>query len=516
MDVVSDLVPTALTWCPVWWGGAVAMSLAEVLQLDSVRHAGPEVLVGADLLDRPVRWVHTSELAEAAFLLRGGELLLTTGLGISGRGAVGEAAYVAALAERGVAALALELGWTFPEAPQSLVAACRAHGLPLLVLRSVVPFVDITEEVQTALLARSSAVTGRARDVRQALADALLSGSGPAGIVDVLAGLVGAPVQVLTADGALVAAAGSSGVGRRSRPVARRDIVLLERHWGQVVVLPPGRADDPDVMAALTHGAEVLGLALLRSAAGGDLDERRRQLVEDVRAGRGTVSDWVGRSRVLGLVFAAESRCLGLVVTELGAADLAVCARAVAGAFPPGTALVAEVGHQLLAVVAGSAASAAARAVLAAVDAAGARSARVAVGPVVGRLYDVGRSMTQAERAVRCIPDGERFVLAATVTARLLLAEVVDDPLAGELVRQEIGALLAHDAERGTRLVETLQAYLAHGSSKGRAADSLGVRRQTLYARLARIAELIGDVEAPDRHLPLVVAIAVSRSSLAL
>src|SRR3954453_11172302 len=124
------------------------LTLREVLALDALQRAAPEILVGAGLLDRPVRWVHTSELAEAAYLLKGGELLLTTGLGITGRGAVGEAAYVAALAGRGgggpyagalagggVAALALERGWSFPEAPPALVDACREHTLPLLVLR---------------------------------------------------------------------------------------------------------------------------------------------------------------------------------------------------------------------------------------------------------------------------------------------------------------------------------------------------------------------------------------------
>src|SRR3954453_13031214 len=130
------------------------MTLAEVLALDVFRRAGPEVVVGEGLLDRPVRWVHTSELAEAAYLLRGGELLLTTGLGITGRGAVGEAAYVAALADRGVAALALELGWTFPEAPRALIRACREHRLPLVVLREIVPFVEMTEQVQAAILER--------------------------------------------------------------------------------------------------------------------------------------------------------------------------------------------------------------------------------------------------------------------------------------------------------------------------------------------------------------------------
>src|SRR3954447_12742209 len=125
------------------------MTLGEVLRLEALRRAGPEVVVGAELLDRPVRWVHTSELAEAAYLLKGGELLLTTGLGIGGRGAVGEAAYVAALAEGGSAALALELGWPFPGVPGALVAACREHALPLVVLHEVVPFVEMTEQIQT-------------------------------------------------------------------------------------------------------------------------------------------------------------------------------------------------------------------------------------------------------------------------------------------------------------------------------------------------------------------------------
>src|SRR4051812_30024485 len=195
------------------------MTLAEVLALDVLRRADPQVVVGAELLDRPVRWVHTSELAEAAYLLRGGELLLTTGLGLGGRGAVGEAAYVAALAERGVAALALELGWTFPEAPPALVAACVAHRLPLVVLREVVPFVEITEEVQTALLERSAAGRRRDRDVREALTDALLEGAGPNELTALLAELAGAPVVVTTSDGALVASAGLDGDNaRRGRP----------------------------------------------------------------------------------------------------------------------------------------------------------------------------------------------------------------------------------------------------------------------------------------------------------
>jgi purine catabolism regulator len=40
------------------------------------------VVAGADRLGTPVRWVHAIELADVAHLLRGGELVLTTGIAL--------------------------------------------------------------------------------------------------------------------------------------------------------------------------------------------------------------------------------------------------------------------------------------------------------------------------------------------------------------------------------------------------------------------------------------------------
>lgn len=488
----------------------MTLTLAEVLALDVLRRADPQVVVGAELLDRPVRWVHTSELAEAAYLLKGGELLLTTGLGITGRGAVGEAAYVAALAARGVAALALELGWTFPEAPRALVDACGEHRLPLLVLREVVPFVEITEQVQTTILERAAGTVRRGRDVRQVLTDALLDGAGPQELTEVLSDLLAAPVVVTTADGALVAAAGAAGSGRRGRPVARRDVVLLDRHWGHVAVLAPAHADDPLVPAACGYGAEALGLALLRSAAGADLDVRRRQLVDDLIERRWRAAgELVARARLLGLPFTAEGGYAALIVTDLPAADPDIVVRAVAGALAPGTALVADVGEDVVAVVRTSAVTEAARAVLRALDAFQPECARVVAGTVVGRLEDVDRSIARARAAQALTAGGDRVVSAAGMTARLLLAGVSDGPLAHHLVREEIGPLADYDAAHGSQLVCTLRIYLAHASSKVQTAQALRLRRQTLYGRLQRIKELIGDISAPHRHTALILALAL-------
>src|ERR1017187_1389455 len=109
-------------------------TVAEILALDPVRRGEPKVVAGADRLDTPVRWVHVIELARAAHLLRGGELVLSTGIALPGDPA-GLTRYVADLVSVGVSALAVELGSRYVHAlPAALVAAAAGHGLPLIVL----------------------------------------------------------------------------------------------------------------------------------------------------------------------------------------------------------------------------------------------------------------------------------------------------------------------------------------------------------------------------------------------
>jgi purine catabolism regulator len=491
----------------------MSLSLREVLELELVRRTRPELLHGQHLLDRPVRWVHTSELAEAAYLLKGGELLLTTGQGLFGRGAVGEAAFVGALAERGVTALALELGWTYSAAPEAMVAAAREHDLPLLVLHEIIPFVEITEQVQTALLESRAASAHRDRTLRERLTDALLDGAGPAELIDVLAAHLDAPVVLTAGDGSLGAAARREDGGRPARSVYRRDVLLLDRIWGRIAVYPPARAQDPAVRAAGEAGAEVLSLALLRSATAEDLAARRRKLIEDLVEGRTT--EQTGRAAiVLGPPFTADAACAALLVRGAEPDVLPFVVNAVEHALAPVAALVGALGTDVVVIAATTGAEELGATVLAAVDGVpGAARARVVVGPVVGGLAEVRRSVADARRAMDLavglrMPD--RCLSAGALTAQILLGEIAGQPHARRLVHDEIGPLLDHDHRLGTHLVETLRVYLAHGSNKVNTADALHIRRQTLYQRLARIGQLIGDVRVPRRHTGLVVALAVA------
>lgn len=131
-----------------------ALTLREVLTLDPVRASEPEILAGEGALDRPVRWVHSSEVYEGANFLDGGELLLTNGFGLTDTDAETRRRYVRELAARDAAGLAVEVGRSLPSMPDEVTDEARRLGLPLLALHRVVPFVRITEAANRAIVAR--------------------------------------------------------------------------------------------------------------------------------------------------------------------------------------------------------------------------------------------------------------------------------------------------------------------------------------------------------------------------
>jgi sugar diacid utilization regulator len=173
------------------------LTLREVLDLDEVRRGAPHVVAGPARLDVPVRWVHALELTDVGRLLRGGELVLSTGIALP-ESPSGLADYVASLAHVGIAGLAVELGRRYKDAlPPALVTEAEARSVPLIELRREVAFIEITEAVHTRiidelLLSRAAAtlalghlLTSRAesleRQAHRTLISALIERSSGAG-----------------------------------------------------------------------------------------------------------------------------------------------------------------------------------------------------------------------------------------------------------------------------------------------------------------------------------------------
>ena len=108
------------------------------------RALGPDLEPVTDLPipQAEVSGVHVSELTDPTPYLQGGELLLTTGMGLTGHEAQARA-YAARLARHGVAGLGLGLGPIHDAVPRTLVRACEAAGLALFVVPGPTPFLMV-------------------------------------------------------------------------------------------------------------------------------------------------------------------------------------------------------------------------------------------------------------------------------------------------------------------------------------------------------------------------------------
>ena len=96
------------------------VTVADVLSMPVLLAADPVVLAGTRGLQRQVRWVHSTELADIAPLLREGDLLLSTGIAMPGS-AKELAQYAESLAESWAAGLVIVLGRRWLALPQVLV-----------------------------------------------------------------------------------------------------------------------------------------------------------------------------------------------------------------------------------------------------------------------------------------------------------------------------------------------------------------------------------------------------------
>jgi PucR family transcriptional regulator, purine catabolism regulatory protein len=111
---------------------------------------GLELVSGEDSADAHVRWVHSTELPDPTPWLKGGELLLTTGLQLNGPKLQRE--LIERLADHDIAGLGFGTGFAHKRLPAALVAAARERAFPLFEVPYELPFIAITERAFTHLL----------------------------------------------------------------------------------------------------------------------------------------------------------------------------------------------------------------------------------------------------------------------------------------------------------------------------------------------------------------------------
>ena len=255
-----------------------------ILALDSVKVGSPRVVAGADGLDRPVRWVHSAEVPDIATLLRGGELVLTTGIGLPADDE-GLRTFIAGLADVEAAGLVVELGRRYgTSVPRVMAAAAEKSGLPLIELRKPTPFVRITEAVHALIVASQLAELRATEEIHQRFTELSVEGAEASEVVAQTAALAGAPVvlenlsrQVLAYDAAgerpALLLEGWEAASRRITPTGRTG---YDPDAGWLVTMVGARGQDwgrllvrfvPDDGAAGARPPTRLSILLERAAS---------------------------------------------------------------------------------------------------------------------------------------------------------------------------------------------------------------------------------------------------------
>ncbi|MFF2469736.1 PucR family transcriptional regulator [Streptomyces mirabilis] len=528
------------------------ITVQRALELPGLRSGLPEILAGADRLSRTVRWVHAGEVPNIASLLKGGELLLTTGYGLGTRPA-DQRAFVRTLAERGIAALVVELGPRFTRLPSALVETARSAGLPLVQLHREVPFVAVTEEIHTEIVNGHYALLQRAEEVHRRCTEALLGGGGIPQVLGILADFSGNPVFLETADGQLLYAAGAGSAGadplqvwegmrgqHKEEPPAGTTLVDVPGGGpgtgsvrARLVLLPVSAPVAPVHRIAAERAAGILAVVLMQARQEEELAARGRgDFLTDLAEGRIAAEDAPAQARVLG--FKPGNGPLLPVVMRLAdgpspGGGWAVLARAVAeelasvgvpvllgvrpveGRVPLLLGLRSE--SERAAVADRVAAALRAGVERAGMQRPGAQPPVVVVGVAGGWAAASAGLRHAAETATAAQGLTDRpWYDARRLDTDLLLWRLRDHPDLAAFVERAIGPLRDHDLRSKPPLLPTLETYLAHAGRKAETARELHLNRQTLYNRLARIGELLGtDLDDPQTVLALSLALRARR-----
>jgi PucR family transcriptional regulator, purine catabolism regulatory protein len=524
-------------------------SLGEVLAMDACRRARPQVVAGGDRLGTPVRWVHAMELTDVARLLRGGELVLSTGIALPDDERL-LAAYITELAEVGVAGLAVELGRRYAgQLPAALVTAAKQAGLPLIAFEAEVAFIEITEAVHARIIDAQLDELRVSERLHEMFTELSVAGASPDEIVRQAATLAGRPVILADlAHRVLAFSPGGADPGRllagfaaRSRSVRLPGRTAFDEasgwlvtpvgargeDWGRVILVcdgPPVPTDTVLIERAATTLA--LGRLLARHRESLERQAHRTLISGIIAQAHADPAEAAMRSRALGVPVDAR-QLLGLVLRigdHPGVPGISAHARVLEAADVLAEACRAERVPALVGTLddvrAGAMLSLAPGADADAVLTVLAGKARDRLGPVViaagaaaDSIKDVRRSFLEADQVAEVaagLGEARPFYRLPDLHLRGLMHLLREDARLQTFVERELGALLTH--ERGAELIEVLSALLAAGGNKAAAAKNSHLARPTFYDRLGRIERILGvSLDSAESRTSLHVALLAHR-----
>ncbi|MDR3664433.1 MAG: PucR family transcriptional regulator [Mycobacterium sp.] len=487
------------------------------------------LLGGAAGVGRAVNLVLTTELANPAEWLSGGELVLTTGIGLPAD-AAGRRRYLQLLAESGVSAVGFGTGLTFDAVPAELVTGADELGLALIEVPLRTPFAAVVQRVGSRIAALQYDAVLRASRAQPRITRAVAS-DGPRGVAAELGRALKAGVVVLDPYGTVIAshpgnlnvttvnlvrdsiepgAASGVRVLADGTTIAQQDIRVGGRSHGVIAVVSSAALSPVDHVL-LGHANSLLALDFEKPAR---LQETQRRLNEQafgllltgerdldpVWTQLRPATDSKGRIRVLVIDLEADAsfqshqrRIKAALVRALEAAGRQV--------------FVHCVDQRLTVLLPGTETAESAAGLLAELD----RSARKSARSGLSGAQPLARLAEAAGDARLAASVGERGGLPlefAALAGSALLSFGQSREVLVAFAAAVLTPVIDYDTQFGTELMKALRAFLEANGHWESAAAAIGVHRHTMRKRIETAESLLGcDLDIARVRAELLLAI---------
>ncbi|MCM3088318.1 PucR family transcriptional regulator ligand-binding domain-containing protein [Bhargavaea ginsengi] len=529
----------------------IELTVGDILQRESFRRA--KLAAGASGLSRKIRWSHILEVREFEALINGGELILTTGISMT-LDLDTQLDYIRRLDELGASALCIELGDPSREVAPEVIDLADRRGFPIIVFDKVIRFVDITQDLHTALINRHHKMISELDRLSGRFIELSLTSNGILKILQELHEYFRReaifiadrpapyfyPSEAKDSEAALRALVDSEGgleaCGRYVDTSAGRYASVPVRGpgqvWGRLFLGMDELLQDDFYFLILDRAGLAISQVLLRNRT---VEERKQNLedkvVRDLITGRRADPDTVravlparGRNmyyRIFSIRMPEKPPFPSQDLLEEELVQRALLIRSLFqrhGFFPAITS-----GENEMVVIAffiseeqQSRSASRFRPLIRDfrnLQPQQFEGSRFGIGKTYQDISDIRKAYRESEDVIRLQDEGiteSEFYEGLGIHRLLLLLK-----RSGELetyVDDYLGALLEHDARHDSRLFETLVVYLECGGVKKEASDRLFIVRQTLYHRIGKLEALLGsNFMDPANRLALEVAIQAYR-----
>jgi purine catabolism regulator len=513
-----------------------------------------EVVAGSRGLAKPIRWVHVLETAENGHFLNGGELILSTGFGF-GEAAGKRLAYLAEVIRRDAVGLCIELGPYIPRIPADMRELADHHDFPLIAFHQPVRFVDITLDLHEIIVNRQMQALRKLESYSRELQQLSLRAQGiprllqhlqstvqsqaffyplegtplylPAMAQSVQTELNGLLREVLPLQEPVQTASGVHAISDKKQLVYQQ-ITAMGHLLAYLGVVLYEREAEEFLLLLLDYTASAMAQILMRNmfAAEQALASENR-MFDDLLADRLTNEEQIRSllgilqrkktpayyAMILQLQWSKEKEEESAIVPphELVSVFRSILSRAGFRAF------IRLRGNRFYLLLIETAAQPKSRAQLQQTMAEMRRVARRALADELDVIFGVSRPsdryaeirqhFQQAEQALAFHADLDSPFFEDLAVYRLLFHLPRENVLSG-FIADYLGPLIQYDKANGSQLLKTLRVYLDCSLSKQEAAERLYIHRQTLYHRLEKIRECLGErYLSPEHRLCVEIAL---------